>query len=58
MDLCITYHRLLYDLFNRFPVEKLHSAVCRIGDKAPRALLDLLSDYVANLNRSAREVSR
>jgi hypothetical protein len=58
MDLCVTYHRLLYDLCNRFPAGELGSAVCRVGYKEPRTLLDLLRDYVANLNRSVREVSR
>jgi hypothetical protein len=58
MDLCFTYQRLLYDLFDRFPTEDLRSAVCRIGDKQPRPLLDLLREYVANLRGSFRELSR
>jgi len=58
MDLCFTYQRLLYGLFDRFPAEELSSAVCRIGDKQPRPLLDLRREYVANLRGSFRELSR
>jgi hypothetical protein len=58
MDLCFTYQRLLYDLFDRFGAEELGSAVCRIGDKQPRPLLDLLHEYVANVRDRLRELSR
>jgi hypothetical protein len=58
MDLCFTYQRLLYHLFDRFPAELLSSALCRIGDKQPRPLSDLLQEYVANLRGSVRELSR
>jgi hypothetical protein len=55
MDLCVTYYRLIYDLFARFPGERLSRVMCRIGDKQPRSLLNLLEEFVANLNRSVRE---
>ena len=58
MDLCFTYQRLLYDLFDRFPPEELNSAMCRIGDKQPRPLLDLFHEYVANLRDGLGELSR
>jgi hypothetical protein len=58
IDLCVTYHRLLYDLCNRFPAQEFSSATCRIGDRQPRSLVDLVRDYVANVNRSVRELSR
>ncbi len=55
MELCVTYHRLLYDLCNRFPAEKLSNVVCRTGGNPPRPLAEVLREYVTNLSRHVRE---
>jgi hypothetical protein len=57
MDLCITYHRLLYDLCGRLPLERLNGVMCRVGNKRPRSLADLLDEYVTNLSCNVREFS-
>ena len=49
MDLCVTSHRLLYDIANRTEAERFNRIVCRVGNEPPRSLADILRDYVANL---------
>ena len=55
-DLCVTYHRLLYDLINRYPPERLSRVSCRVGTQPPRSLGDLLAEYVKKLGRNVRDL--